>query len=78
MINTPHIHAVAGAGGTPLLLPVTGDPSAVEAYIDLPDGLLLPGGTDYGEDPVPQVTYLLEDQVHMELSQIRLAVESSF
>lgn len=80
MMNSPYIHAVAGAGGTPLLLPVTGDPSAAEAYIELLDGLLLPGGADitptlYGEDPVSQVTYLLEDQDRLELSLIRLASE---
>lgn len=80
IINTPYIHAVASADGTPLLLPVTGDPSAAEAYIELLDGLLIPGGADitptlYGEDPVPQVTYLLEDQDRLELSLIRLASE---
>ncbi|WP_369282321.1 gamma-glutamyl-gamma-aminobutyrate hydrolase family protein [Oscillibacter sp. GMB15532] len=80
IVNTPYIQAIVHAGGTPLLLPVTGDPATANEYIDLLDGLLIPGGADvtptlYGEDSVPQVTYMLEDQDRLELALIHLASE---
>lgn len=80
VFNTPYLHAVECSGGVPLLLPATEQPGAAETYIDLIDGLLLPGGVDvtpalYGQDPVPQVTYLLEDLDRLELALVRLAVE---
>lgn len=53
-MNPSYSDAVLRAGGTPLLLPVTGDAAAVARYAQLIDGLLLSGGDDidparYGE-----------------------------
>lgn len=80
VFNTPYVDAVTMAGGTPLLLPVTGDAAEAKQYIELVDGLLLPGGSDvtpalYGQEPVPQVTYVMEDQDVLELELIHLAHE---
>lgn len=80
MLNSSYIQAVADAGGIPLPIPVTGDASRALDYIDLLDGLLLPGGEDvtpwlFGEEPVPQVTYVMEDTDRMELEMLRLARE---
>lgn len=78
--NTPYVRALIDAGATPLLIPVNNDPTRAAEYIGLIDGLLLPGGQDvnpllYGQDPVPQVKYVLEEQDLMELELIRMAVE---
>ena len=78
VFNTPYVDAVTMAGGIPLLLPVTGDAAAAEQYIGLIDGLLLPGGADvtpalYGQEPVPQVTYVMEEQDRLELALLHLA-----
>lgn len=80
VFNTPYIDAVTMAGGIPLLIPVTGDAAAAEQYIERIDGLLIPGGADvtpalYGQEPVPQVTYVMEDQDRLELALIHLARE---
>ena len=80
VLNVPYVAAVIRAGGIPLPIPVDGDPSRALDYIDMIDGLLLPGGEDvtpfiYGEEPVPQVTYMIEDKDRMEMELIRLAME---
>lgn len=80
VFNTPYVDAVTMAGGLPLLLPVTGDAAAAEQYIERIDGLLIPGGADvtpalYGQEPVPQVTYVMEEQDKLELALIHLACE---
>lgn len=80
ILNAPYVAAVIKAGGIPLPIPADGDPSRAADYIDLLDGLLLPGGEDvtpwlYGEEPVPQVTYMTEDKDLLESELIRLAVE---
>ena len=51
-----YIHAVEIAGGLPLMIPLSRDPSLLEDYFGTLDGLLLPGGMDvdpvhYGEEP---------------------------
>ena len=78
--NATYVRALAAAGATPLLIPVTDDISLAAEYIELIDGLLLPGGQDtnpllYGEDPIPQVTYMVEAQDLLELELLRLAVQ---
>lgn len=80
MLNSSYIQAVVDAGGIPLPIPVTDDPSRALDYIDMLDGLLLPGGEDvtpwlFGEEPVPQVTYVMEDNDRLELEVLRLAIE---
>ena len=77
-VNMAYIRALVDAGATPLPIPVTDDPARAAEYIDLIDGLLIPGGQDmvpalYGEDPLPQVTYMLESQDLMEMELLRLA-----
>jgi putative glutamine amidotransferase len=51
-----YLHAVELAGGLPLMLPLSRDPSLLDDYFGTLDGLLLPGGMDvdpvhYGEEP---------------------------
>lgn len=53
-MNRSYTGAVSGAGGIPILLPITEDADAILRYVSLCDGLLLSGGDDvdpsaYGE-----------------------------
>ncbi len=55
-----YVESVAGAGGTPVVLPPAMGVRAAEALLDVLDGLLLSGGSDldpgyYGERPVPEL-----------------------
>lgn len=76
-----YIHGILDAGGMPIVIPMSEDVSRCEAYVDLIDGLLIPGGEDvsprlYGEDPVRMVrdTYYEKDMFECEL--IRLAAKA--
>ncbi len=56
--NQSYAHAVAAAGGLPVLIPLLDDEEAVRALYARLDGVLLPGGGDvnptrYGEAPRP-------------------------
>ncbi|MBS4785830.1 MAG: gamma-glutamyl-gamma-aminobutyrate hydrolase family protein, partial [Clostridiales bacterium] len=55
-----YIEAIQDAGGLPVLIPVSVHLEDCQTYMDMVDGLLVPGGEDmhpkfYGEDPVRQV-----------------------
>lgn len=55
-VNDDEVAGVIKHGGVPVLIP-TRNPEIMEHYVDLIDGLLLPGGPDvapkfYGEEPV--------------------------
>ncbi|WP_283678385.1 gamma-glutamyl-gamma-aminobutyrate hydrolase family protein [Lentilactobacillus sp. Marseille-Q4993] len=57
-VNEGEVKAILKHGGLPLLIP-TRNPKIMDKYIDLIDGLLLPGGADvaprfYGEEPIPE------------------------
>lgn len=80
LINTSYVRAVIAAGGIPLLIPSDRDASMAAEYLPLLHGLLVPGGEDvtpalYGEDPLPQVTFMNEDRDRIELALIRQAVD---
>jgi len=53
-----YIQAILRAGGTPILLPLTTDPSVTKQLSELIDGLCMAGGNDlnphlYGQEPLP-------------------------
>ena len=80
MIQKGYVKGIIDAGGIPVLIPVTEDPSRCADYMDMIDGLLVPGGEDiapeyYGEDPVPQVNYINRDKDRYDFELIRLARE---
>ena len=80
MIQKGYVKGIIDAGGIPVLIPVTEDPSRCAEYMDMIDGLLVPGGEDiapeyYGEDPVPQVNYINRDKDRYDFELIRLARE---
>ncbi|MDN6542108.1 MAG: gamma-glutamyl-gamma-aminobutyrate hydrolase family protein [Lentilactobacillus parabuchneri] len=58
-VNNNEVAGVIQHGGVPIMIP-TRNPELMAHYVDLIDGLLLPGGPDvaprfYGEEPVPEL-----------------------
>ena len=56
VMNQRYYHAVASAGGAPVLIPLMDDVDALRAIYDRVDGVLIPGGVDvdpamFGETP---------------------------
>ena len=79
-IGADYIQSVADCGGLPVMLPVTADfgPQQAERWLDLADGLLLPGGGDvdpalYGEMPHPKVNAICRGLDDAELLLVKLA-----
>ena len=80
IIQKGYVKSIIDAGGIPVLIPVTEDPSRCAEYMELVDGPLIPGGEDiapeyYGEDPVPQVNYINREKDRYDFELIRLARE---
>src|SRR3954452_20059016 len=73
--------AVAKAGGTPVILPFI--PDSVPAYLDLVDGIIISGGSDFdparfGDTEVHPQTYdITPDRDEAEIQLVRGAVERS-
>jgi putative glutamine amidotransferase len=79
-VPSDYISGILDAGGIPIGIPVSQDVSRCASYIDMIDGLLVPGGEDvsprlYGEDPIQQVNYSNYDKDIFEYQLIQLAVE---
>ncbi|MDR0413344.1 MAG: membrane dipeptidase [Dysgonamonadaceae bacterium] len=60
-IADAYVEAIVKAGGSPLLIPLTGDSAALDEALSQVDGLILSGGGDidaplYGETPHPAAT----------------------
>lgn len=68
LTSDTYVEAVREAGGIPIVLPnASGSAAQVEEYLELLDGLLLPGGADippseYGEEPHETVKLLDDDR----------------
>ena len=76
-----YIRCTLDAGGMPIGIPVSDDISRCEAYVEMIDGLLVPGGEDvsprlYGEDPIPQVTSSIIEKDLFEYELIRLTAKA--
>ncbi len=76
-INEAYINSIIRAGGSPIILPIVQDEEAIQAQVDLLDGLIITGGIDvnplfYQEDPLPlQKTSSLErDQYELKLLEL--------
>jgi len=76
-----YVQAVRESGGIPVVLPNTGGNEArIPEYLDLLDGLLLPGGADippseYGEEPHESVEELDRDRFEFERILVREWIE---
>ena len=57
-VGDHYLKSIEKAGGIPLVLPIFDDEEALERYVDMCDGFIVPGGIDvnplsYGENPHP-------------------------
>ena len=81
-VGDSYIEAVRNAGGVPVIIPFTTDSLAVEANLDLIDGLLMPGGEDvnparYGHEAIPELGKVNDPRDTFDLMLIRCAVRRS-
>lgn len=71
-LNYNYIRAVIMAGGTPVLIPVTGCDESIEDYVKLVDGIIFTGGVDiaplyYGENPIKELISISAERDENEL-----------
>ena len=79
-VPSDYVRGILDAGGIPIGIPISQNTNLCEDYIDIIDGLLVPGGEDvsprlYGEDPVPQVNCSSYDKDVFEYHLIKLAIQ---
>lgn len=80
-VNKHYVKALTAVGAAPLLLPIVEDnDSLIRVQLQQIDGLLLSGGYDvnpllYGEEPLPQLEYILPERDEYEIKLIHLALE---
>ncbi|HWR42723.1 gamma-glutamyl-gamma-aminobutyrate hydrolase family protein [Sporomusa sp.] len=78
--STDYIHAVAKAGGVPLLLPPVADPAIARSQVIAIDGLIMSGGPDvdpllYGEEPLEKLGVVNLCRDEYELLVVKAAAE---
>lgn len=74
------VEAIIAAGGLPLQMALTTDVAVIDAYLDLADGLALPGGSDvnprrWGSDMPYDQTLLCDARDAFEIPLVRRALE---
>ena len=80
-LKAPYAEAVVRAGGLPLVLPCTEEPSCLESYLDRISGLLITGGAFdvppalYGENPRAGLGTLKESRTTFEAALLRGALQ---
>lgn len=72
-VNYTYINAIIKAGGVPVIIPILEEPSEIDKYINMIDGLILTGGEDvsslvFGENPVREVTQTCYERDDMEFA----------
>jgi len=79
-INKSYLEAIQLNGGLPLPIPVLEDREQMKVYLDMCDGLMLPGGDDvdpmyFGEDPHRQLGIVKPEIDRYEIDVLKLAFE---
>lgn len=83
LTSDTYVMAIQEAGGIPIVLPNgDGSPEKVAEYLELVDGLLMPGGADippseWGEEPHPTTKLLEEDRYLFEKALITEWIEKT-
>ncbi len=83
LTSDSYVRAVRESGGIPIILPNTdGSTEKVAAYLELLDGLLMPGGADippseYGEEPHETVKLLDDDRFLFEKAISKAWIEQT-
>jgi putative glutamine amidotransferase len=80
VMNQRYYHAVASAGGAPVLVPLLDDLEALRAIYERTDGILLPGGVDvdpaaFGEKRHDRLGRIDPARDRVEIQLVRWAVE---
>ncbi|MCB1097351.1 MAG: gamma-glutamyl-gamma-aminobutyrate hydrolase family protein [Verrucomicrobiae bacterium] len=75
-----YVKAIVASGGIPIILPDAGGGAPVEHYLELLDGLLLPGGDDipaseFDEEPHETLTLIPDDRLKFERALSRAWIE---
>jgi putative glutamine amidotransferase len=79
-MNQRYYHAVASAGGAPVLVPLLDDLDALRAIYERTDGILIPGGVDvdpasFGADPHERLGRTDPARDRVEIQLVKWAVE---
>jgi putative glutamine amidotransferase len=77
-VNVEYIQAVVAAGGTPIVLPVINNQTAIHRQAQIIDGLLVTGGFDihpllYGEEPFERLEFIDPDRDNHEIELVTMA-----
>jgi putative glutamine amidotransferase len=80
VMNQRYYHAVASAGGAPVLVPLLDDLDTLRAIYERTDGILIPGGVDvdpasFGEDPHERLGRTDPARDRVEIQLVKWAVE---
>lgn len=80
VMNQRYYHAVASAGGAPVLIPLLDDLDILRAIYERTDGILIPGGVDmdpatFGERPHERLGRIDPARDRVELQLVKWAVE---
>jgi putative glutamine amidotransferase len=80
VMNQRYYHAVAMAGGAPVLVPLLDDVDALRAIYERTDGILIPGGVDvdpasFGEAPHQRLGRIDPARDRVELQLVRWAID---
>ena len=75
------VDAITAAGGLPLLMSLTTDEDVIADYLDLADGVAIPGGPDvnparWGDDSGYDPSLLCEERDRFEFPLVRMALEA--
>ncbi len=76
LTDSNYVRAIRESGALPVILPNTdGSAAGIDEYLEILDGLLMPGGADippseWGEEPHPTVKLLDDDRYHFEKALI--------
>jgi putative glutamine amidotransferase len=79
-MNQRYYHAVASAGGAPVLVPLLDDLETLRAIYERTDGILIPGGVDvdpttFGEQPHERLGRIDPARDRVEIQLVKWAVE---
>lgn len=81
LTSDTYVRAIRECGGIPVVLPnADGSVEQIDEYLELLDGLIMPGGADippseYGEEPHPTAKLLDDDRYQFEKAMITAWIE---
>lgn len=76
------LEAIVAAGGVPVMLPGSADESLIATYVDLCDGIAIPGGhrphpSMWGEEPIAAATEYSPERDALEVPLVRMALAAN-